>query len=263
MLEKTVVSKYFEMKIKTEEFLAETKALIGNLADKKVLVYGAGASFTFLCQKFNIKNKLNIIGISDKKFNSSNVKEFCGYRTIKPDVIKNEVFDVILVTNEKSKPIIKYLELNLGIPNTKLQVLFNEKIKDEADNYNFLIKNKFDKTLPKLIKKLHNKKVVLYGAGSFLELIKKYFDISKLNVIGISDKRFSDLKTEKEFLGYKAISPNKIKELQPDCVLVSTKFYISIIEDLHYNILKKSKIKIKPLVNKSFMTLFKEIQSMS
>ena len=109
--------------------------------------------------------------------------------------------------------ITKYLELNLGIPNTKLQVLFNEKIKDEADNYNFLMKNKFDKTLPKLIKKLHNKKVVLYGAGSFLELIKKYFDISKLNVIGISDKRFSDLETEEEFLGYKAISPNKIKKV--------------------------------------------------
>ena len=135
-----------------------------------------------------------------------------------------------------------------------------ETIKDEKQNLSFLYENKFDKTYPKLVKKLKNKKVVLYGGGVFLETINKYFDLSKLNIIGIADKKYCCEECKDEtFLGYKTLSPDEIKDLNPDFVLISTKFYISIFEDLYYNLFKNTNIKVKPLVKKSFWTLLKEI----
>ena len=60
-------------------------------------------------------------------------------------------------------------------------------------------------------------------------------------------------------LGYKVIPKNLIADNNPDYVLVATKFYINIIEDLYYDTLSKTKIKIKPLMKKPFFTLVKEI----
>ena len=262
MLENIVVSKYFELKTTTEEFKEATESLINSLVGKKVLIYGADPSFKLLESEYNIKERLDIIGISDKKFNSSDVDIFDGLKVIKAEHILDQEFDFILISNEAAKSIAEYLKKEIGVSEKKIVTLFREDIKDEAENYNFLIKNKFEKTLPKLLKKMKNKKVILYGAGSFLELIKKYFDISSLDVIGISDKKYVNSKEDGEFLGYKIIPPEKISEQNPDYVIVCTKFYVRIIEDLKYNILKKTKIKIKPLVEKSFMTLFKEIQGM-
>lgn len=257
-----MVSKYFEMRTSKPELMQEVDELIKTLEGKKVLIYGTGEVFKFLEKRFNLKDKLNIIGISDKKFNNDDAETYCGYRVVKTAHIPYEDFDIILIADEDIKSIKELLEYDLWIDKDKIQMIFKEDIKDEIDNYNFLMKNKFDKTLPNLLKKVKNKKVILYGAGAFLELIKKYFDISSLNVIGISDKRFSSSGEQSEFLGYKTIPPEQIIEINPDYVLVATKYYIRIIEDLHDNLLKNSKIKIKPLVEKSFMTLFKEIQEL-
>ena len=107
--------------------------------------------------------------------------------------------------------------------------------------------------------KLKGKSIVLYGAGVFLEAINKYYDLSKLNIIGISDRRFDEHKENEMFLGHRAYSIEELKDLNPDYILVATKFYISIIEDMYYNTFANTKIKIKPLVKKPFLTLLKEI----
>ena len=117
---------------------------------------------------------------------------------------------------------------------------------------------KFDKRLPKFIKSLKGKKVVLYGAGVFFETVKKYFDLSGLNVIGISDRKFANFPCE-EFLGYKAILPDEIEKLKPDVVIVTALKFVNLIEDLHYGLLADVKIKIKPLIRLSFFELIKEI----
>ena len=96
------------------------------------------------------------------------------------------------------------------------------------------------------------------AAKVFFDAIHKYYDLSKLNIIGIADKRFTGHEESQSYLGYKVYEPCELKELKPDYVLVATKFYIGIIEDLHYNLLKNTKIKIKPLVKKDFVTLLKE-----
>ncbi len=133
-----------------------------------------------------------------------------------------------------------------------------DEIRDGIENLNYLREFNFDKTLPELSKKLKGRTVIIYGAGAFFETIKKHFDLSSLNIIGISDKRFEEHKKDEEFLGYSVCSPDEINSIKPDYVLVSTKQNISIIENLYYNVIKDRSIKIMALVNKSFLTLVKE-----
>lgn len=254
-----MLSNYFIQKTKTKKFDDDLLWSMGEIKGKRVILYGAGEGFVELNKRYFFNDILNIVAIADKKFETDPVETFENIRAITPDQIKNEDFDVLLITNEVTKPILNYVFNVLCIGDKDIRTVFNEEIRDEQVNLNYLYEFKFDKTLPKLIKKLKNKSVVLYGAGVFLELIKKYFDISGLNIIGISDRRFENHGENEEFLGYKVYSPEELKELNPDYVLVATKNYINIIESLYYETLKGSKIKIKPLMQKPFITLVKEI----
>lgn len=136
---------------------------------------------------------------------------------------------------------------------------FIESIKDEKLNFTYLQKQKFEENLNKLIKKLKNKTIVLYGAGIFFEVINKHFDLKKLNIIGITDKKYFIHEDNEVFLGYKIYSIDEIKTLKPDFILVTNKFYVDIINDLTYNKLKNTNIKIKPLVKKTIWTILQEI----
>lgn len=127
---------------------------------------------------------------------------------------------------------------------------------DEKFFLDYLAKNKFDKQLKKLEKKFNGKSIVLYGAGAFFEVLKANYDLSKLNIVAIADKRFEN---EGDFLGYKAIPPEKIEELAPDCVLVSTLKFVNIIAFLTCDLLAHTKIKVKPLVSIPFLKLIREI----
>lgn len=138
-------------------------------------------------------------------------------------------------------------------------IIEKEELPDEIANIEYVEKFNFAKNLKKLKRKLKKKSVVIYGAGVFFQAIKKHFDISDINIIGISDRRFEGHKEDEEFLGYKAYAPSELRELNPDYVLVATKMYIKIIEDLYFETLKDTKIKIKPLLKKDFITLIKEI----
>ena len=253
-----MLSKYFEIKTADKDFKEHITNLLNSLKDKKVLLYGAGQGFQELNKIYKITEMLNITAIADKKFEKDNT-DITGLKQISPNDIKNNEFDTILITNEKANGIKNFLINDLGIGENQIQQIFKEEIKDEAVNLNYLYKHHFDKTLPKLIKKLKGKSVLVYGAGAYFELVKKYFDLSGLNIIGISDKRFEKDKEITSFEGYKTYTPEKIKDLKPDYVIVATKFYTSLIENLYYNTLKGSKIRIKPLVRKSFWTLLKEI----
>lgn len=136
-----------------------------------------------------------------------------------------------------------------------------EDIPDEITNLEYLESFKFSKTLKQLKRKLKNKRVVIYGAGAFFQVIKKHFDISDINIIGISDKRFEEHANNQECLGYKVYAPSELRELAPDYVIVATKMYTNIIEDLYYDTLRHTKIKIKPLLKKNFRTLLNELWS--
>ena len=123
----------------------------------------------------------------------------------------------------------------------------------------YLEKIKFEKYLNKLNKKLKNKTSIIYGAGNFFKYIKENYDLSKLNIIGISDMKFDEDDKENDFLGYKAIPKNKIIEYKPDYVIVATLKYIGIIENFELNYFNKTKIKVLPLARIPFFDLIKEI----
>ena len=254
-----MLSEYFITKTKTNKFKERLETLINTIKDKKVLIYGAGEGFLALNKEYNFNEILNIVAIADKKFETDNCATFNGFKAIKPQEILKQDYDVLLISNENYEPISEYVYNELCIENKQVETIFKEEIKDERANFIYLSKHKFSKTLPKLLKKLKNKKVIFYGAGVYLELIKEYFDISSLNVIAIADKKYEIYNEVKDFLGYQTCTPSQILDLKPDYVIISTKFYINIFEYLNEELLKGSKIKIKPLVKKSFITLIKEV----
>lgn len=117
----------------------------------------------------------------------------------------------------------------------------------------------FEKYLKKLVKKLAGKKVVIYGTGTFFQYIQKNYDLSGLNIIGVSDMKFSNEQEGQDFLGYKIIPKSRIAEYPVDCVLVATLQYLSIVEDFCLNVFNKTKIKVYPLARIPLSQMIKHI----
>ena len=250
-----MLSEYFKVKTKRSEFIDRLNIILDDSKDKKVLIYGAGEGFLELNKIYKFSEKLNIVAIADM----DSTKKIEGFKIISPYEICNFEFDKILISNESPKEIVNFLELELEINEEKIEKIFETTIPDERTNFLYLKKYNFEKQFEKLKNKLKNKTIVIYGAGVFFQLINEYYDLSKLNILAISDKKYIDHEENEQFLGYKVIAPNEIKNLQPDYVLVATKNFINIIEDLYYNELNRTKIKITPLVKKPFSMLLKEI----
>ena len=251
-----MLSKYFLKKVSLQNFKDNLKLSLIELSGKKVIIYGAGEGFNYFYDEYSL-DKLNIVAIADKKFQEETT--FMNYKAIPPEQIFYQNYDVILVTNEQAKEIYFYLRKTMKIRDKDIRCILNEDFNDEKDSFLYLEMFGFADNLKKLKHKIGDKKVVIYGAGVFFETIKKYYDLSALNIIGISDRKFEQHAENEKFLGYKVYSPSEIKDLKPDFVLVATKFCINVIENLYYNTLKGSKIKIKPLMKKPFKTLLREI----
>ena len=83
-----------------------------------------------------------------------------------------------------------------------------------------------------------------------MEYILKNYDLSDLNIIGISDLKFTEENIGQRAFGYNVIPKNKIREYNPDYILVSAKNYENIVNDFKSNIFKKTKTKVLPLVKK-------------
>ncbi len=118
---------------------------------------------------------------------------------------------------------------------------------------------KFKKQLVKLNKKLKNKTVVIYGTGLLFQKIKENYDLSNLNIIGVSDRKYTTEEEGRESFGYKIIPLEKIVDYKPDYILISTLKFLGIMDDFKNNVFKGTKIKVLPLVDKPFLTLLKEI----
>lgn len=123
----------------------------------------------------------------------------------------------------------------------------------------YLKKVNFQKRLEKLSKKLKNKSIVIYGTGMFFEDLKNSYDLSALNIIAVSDRKFTHHEQDEEFLGYKVCAPEEIAALNPDYVLVATINIVKIMESLENTVLKGTKIKLMPLVKKTFKDIWNEI----
>ena len=116
----------------------------------------------------------------------------------------------------------------------------NNKYKDlEAVKYNT---ENYEEKLNKLSKKYKNKKIVLYGAGIYFQNIKQNYDLSKLNIAAVSDRKFEGIQTPvfDETTGYNVIAPEKIYTLKPDIVIIMTLETIQIRKYFKNELFKKT-----------------------
>ncbi len=106
-----------------------------------------------------------------------------------------------------------------------------------------------------LEKKYSGKRIVIYGAGKFYNVLKEEYDLSGLNVIAVSDKKFSEINEPvfDEGVGYNVIAPMLIYTLKPDIVLLCVQDDYFVEKDICENIFQQTghKFKYTPLFKRT------------
>ena len=118
---------------------------------------------------------------------------------------------------------------------------------------------KFDKYLKKLNKKLKNKTILVYGAGSLFQYIQKNYDLSQLNIIAISDGKYLPEQKGQNDLGYTIIPKDDLENFDIDIVLLGLQNYIGVLCDFSSGIYRNKKTKILPLVRIPLWKSLKDI----
>lgn len=127
---------------------------------------------------------------------------------------------------------------------------------EQEDFYiNLLKEENFERQLINLTRKHEGKKIVLYGAGMFFKIICQNYDLTGLNIVAISDKKYMDVETPSfdSELGYNVISPLFINSLKPDIVFLTVAEEFFIEKFFHEELFKDKtrKFKYKMLFQKS------------
>ena len=117
----------------------------------------------------------------------------------------------------------------------------------------YLKEKKFQKRLNSLSKKYKGKKILIYGAGSFFKAIKENYDLSWLDIVGITDKKYNKGDLTEEY-GYKAYSPQNMMEAKPETILIAMFSPHLAIEFFNSELIPTHrKIKYEPLVKRSLL----------
>ena len=103
--------------------------------------------------------------------------------------------------------------------------LFMQNDKKWKEYLEFVDEQKY---IDKLAKKYNNNKILIYGTGTIAQHIFDNYDLSKLNIIAVSDKKYTSRSTYK---GYLAVSPEEIKDLKPDVILFTLYNYKDVKKD--------------------------------
>lgn len=203
------------------------------IGDKKVVLWGA--SF-FIKKLLKGEKNENILGIIDSNAALWD-KDFEGYRVYPPTKLEELNPDKIIMTIYSN--------------HEELYPKFKERFRDKLADNIFNLKSFYEITselfrqnLEELNEKYKNKKVLLYGAGLYLDSILNNYKLN-LDIIGLSDRKFSETGS---YRGYRTYPPDKINELNFDIMLVTTQNF-QIIKN-SFNDLDKEIIHIAPSVDK-------------
>ena len=252
-----MTTRYFDIKTATKKFEEDLLWTLGEIADKKVVLFGDIDVYNKLKDKFHLDN-LNVVAYSDNNIGDGE-KSANGFDCVQPEKIYTLDFDVILVLSENPMKDKEFLSIDLNLGHKGIKFVFNTLLPEEFELCNYLERIKFNQNLDKLANKFYGKTVVIYGAGKLFDVINRYYDLSKLNIVGICDEKFENHYENDNYFGYKVLNIEEVKSISPDCVLVATKEYIKVMEMLVYTLLKDTGILIKPLAKKSFIDVMKEI----
>ena len=127
------------------------------------------------------------------------------------------------------------------------------------DYLEYYKKVKAQKQINKLAKKYRNKKIIVYGAGIMADTLFKNYDISKLNIIGVCDKKF-ETSENKTFFSYTGFPPSEIKNLDFYVILVLLLQDFEIIEFLKDKLLINTKNEFKKVETFIKIPFFKCLQ---
>ena len=124
----------------------------------------------------------------------------------------------------------------------------------------YLEENETSKQVEKLAKKCKNKKVVFYGAGEFFYLIKENCDLTKFNVIGLCDLKFTT-NPETNKTEYKTLVPDNLKTEDYDAIVITLYNDLQVLPHIEKAI-KTSKNKnadIYPIMTPTIRYLFGQL----
>lgn len=115
------------------------------------------------------------------------------------------------------------------------------------DLLNYLKLNNAQKQIDKMAKKYKNKKVVIYGAGEYFQLIEQNYDLSKLNIVAIADLKFATDK-EQNKTKYIPIAPDDLKGYDFDVLIIALINDLAVLNHIDKKILKGTKNEKKHVV---------------
>jgi len=122
-------------------------------------------------------------------------------------------------------------------------------IRYEEEWIEYLKEVNTQKYIDQLAKKFKNKRVILYGAGMFAKILFNNYDLSKLNIVGISDKKYESSE-EESFNGYKTIKPSELNNTNFDILIFTMKLYKTIEKSLNKQGISQYKLSLVPSSNK-------------
>lgn len=125
-----------------------------------------------------------------------------------------------------------------------------------SDILSYFKKVKAQKQINKLSKKYKNKRIVIYGAGEYFRILKENFDLSKLNIVGIADKKFETDKNT-NFTEYIAITPDELKTFDCDIILVALYDDVTVYNYLEKELLVKKEKKVISIIEPTLLYIIK------
>lgn len=112
--------------------------------------------------------------------------------------------------------------------------------------------------IAKVAKRYKNRKIALYGAGQYATILFENYDLSKLNIVAVADKKFEDVE-KRNFFGLNCIAPDEIRDFDCNLILISNFDYNFFLNYLDNELLYRSKnagVEIRPLIRLGFRDLF-------
>lgn len=100
------------------------------------------------------------------------------------------------------------------------------------DLIEYLNEHNFDKRFNHLVKKLKNRKILIYGTGKLFKLVAEKYDLSLLNIVGVCDSKYLPNEFGNTDLGYKVIPNSSLCAVEFDTILVCTQNYSYIFKKL-------------------------------
>jgi len=194
------------------------------------------SQITFLYPAYFINKKLTNLRLHTKSYIANTKNQI----TVQD---KKNMFNKLLELLKNSRKGAEYEDLTSEILAEKLSKSSSDKV-----------------LIDDFVEKFKNKRVFLYGTGSFVRETLADYDFSKLNIQGIIDADKND--SGQRILGYEVFYKDDLLQIKPDVILISAHDPEIVYSDLRKFVLEKgldipiitdffNEIRFKALTNKN------------